>query len=124
VDVQPLSGDAWQLKRDLRLAALKDSPAAFASTYVREAGRGEDEWRGWPRGGQFFAAFDGATIDGQADGRAVDQADEPAPVGIAAAWVAAPLPFLARLLDTVGLAARIPIHDTVSAALRSSAPDG
>jgi anti-sigma B factor antagonist len=38
--------------------------------------------------------------------------------------LAAPLPFLARLLDTVGLAARIPIHDTVSAALRSSAPDG
>jgi GNAT superfamily N-acetyltransferase len=57
VDVRPLNGDEWQLKRDLRLAALQDSPAAFASTYAREAHRAESEWRDWPRGGAFFAAF-------------------------------------------------------------------
>ncbi|WP_432824304.1 GNAT family N-acetyltransferase [Dactylosporangium sp. CA-092794] len=57
--VRPLTADEWQLKRDLRLTALKDSPAAFASTYAREAHRSESEWRDWPRGGEFFAAFAG-----------------------------------------------------------------
>jgi ribosomal protein S18 acetylase RimI-like enzyme len=57
VDVRQLDGDAWQLKRALRLAALQDSPAAFASTYTRESHRPETEWRVWPAGGAFFAAF-------------------------------------------------------------------
>ena len=38
--------------------------------------------------------------------------------------LAAPSPFLAGLLATVGLAGPIPIHDTVTAALRASAPVG
>jgi hypothetical protein len=57
VDVRALSGDEWQLKRDLRLTALKDSPDAFASSYAREAHRSETDWRTWPPGGAFFTAF-------------------------------------------------------------------
>jgi GNAT superfamily N-acetyltransferase len=64
VDVRELNGDEWQLKRDLRLAALNESPDAFASTYAREVHRSEAEWRVWPSGGAFFTAFESiASID-------------------------------------------------------------
>jgi anti-sigma B factor antagonist len=36
--------------------------------------------------------------------------------------LASPTPFLARLLQTVGLAGPIPVHDSVDAALLASAP--
>ena len=70
IAVRSLSACEWQLKRDLRLAALQDSPRAFASSYDLEVHRSEDEWRGWPRDGAYFAAFD----DRQA-------------VGIAGSWM-------------------------------------
>ncbi|MEU0554377.1 STAS domain-containing protein [Dactylosporangium sp. NPDC006015] len=38
--------------------------------------------------------------------------------------LAAPSPFLARLLDTVGLTGRIPVHATVSDALTADLPAG
>jgi ribosomal protein S18 acetylase RimI-like enzyme len=57
--IRPLGAAEWQLKRDLRLAALKDSPSAFASSYDLEVYRSEQDWRGWPRDGAYFAAFDG-----------------------------------------------------------------
>nr|BFE58646.1 hypothetical protein GCM10020063_031720 [Dactylosporangium thailandense] len=57
MEVRPLTPGEWQLKRDLRLSALKDSPHAFASTWAREAKRGEADWRTWPAGGAFFTAF-------------------------------------------------------------------
>ncbi|GAA2384797.1 GNAT family N-acetyltransferase [Dactylosporangium salmoneum] len=82
MDVRPLRADEWQLKRDLRLAALRDSPAAFASTYARESHRSEADWRTWPAGGAFFTAF-----------AALDE-----PVGIAGAWVAAADPGTAHLI--------------------------
>jgi ribosomal protein S18 acetylase RimI-like enzyme len=51
-----MTADDWQVVRDLRLAALQDSPGAFASTYAREAGRTEEEWRDWVGRCAFFAA--------------------------------------------------------------------
>jgi anti-sigma B factor antagonist len=38
--------------------------------------------------------------------------------------LAAPSPFLTRLLSTVGLAGPIPVHDTVEGALNAGAPAG
>ncbi len=82
VDTRPLTGDDWQVKRRLRLAALLDSPAAFASGHAREAGRGETDWRGWPWHGTAFAAYDGAE-----------------PVGIACSWVTPAEPDVTHLIS-------------------------
>jgi GNAT superfamily N-acetyltransferase len=49
------AGD-WQALRDIRLEALRDAPTAFASTYEREALRGQEHWRDRiARGGTFLA---------------------------------------------------------------------
>jgi GNAT superfamily N-acetyltransferase len=71
MNVRRLESDEWLLKRDLRLAALKESPTAFASTLGREIDRSEAEWRAWPRDGVYFAAFD----------------DIQSPIGIAGCWM-------------------------------------
>ena len=44
-EVRAVTPADWGILRDLRLAALKDAPHAFASTYEREAGLGESWWR-------------------------------------------------------------------------------
>jgi GNAT superfamily N-acetyltransferase len=58
VDVRIAAPDDWELVSRLRLAALADAPLAFGSTYQREVGRTEAEWRAWlarPDGGRFVA---------------------------------------------------------------------
>jgi len=40
-----MSPDEWDFFRRLRLAALKDAPHAFGSTYESEVGAGEESWR-------------------------------------------------------------------------------
>ena len=47
VSVRAIGSGDWELVRDVRLAALRDSPDAFASTYAREAAYTEQRWRGW-----------------------------------------------------------------------------
>ncbi|WP_240670012.1 hypothetical protein [Actinoplanes solisilvae] len=42
-----LEPDDWPTWRALRLAALSDSPQAFASSLTREQSYGEGEWRDW-----------------------------------------------------------------------------
>lgn len=43
--IRRLTAADWQLLRKLRLAALRDSPEAFASTYERELAFDEETWR-------------------------------------------------------------------------------
>ena len=46
----------WQVLRDIRLAALRDAPDAFLSTYAEQAASVEADWqRRISRGGTFFA---------------------------------------------------------------------
>jgi ribosomal protein S18 acetylase RimI-like enzyme len=45
VSIRFLSASEWRLLRDARLAALSESPRSFLSSYERERGFGEDEWR-------------------------------------------------------------------------------
>ena len=43
--VRKLTGDDWELYREVRLAALLADPGAFASTHERESAFGEADWR-------------------------------------------------------------------------------
>jgi GNAT superfamily N-acetyltransferase len=43
--VRRLVPDDWDLFRRLRLAALREAPYAFGSTYEAEVGLGEESWR-------------------------------------------------------------------------------
>jgi ribosomal protein S18 acetylase RimI-like enzyme len=43
--VERVTASSWRTYRDVRLAALIDSPRAFWATYAEEAGRTDEEWR-------------------------------------------------------------------------------
>jgi GNAT superfamily N-acetyltransferase len=44
-EIRRLGPDEWQTFRVVRLAALKDAPYAFGSTYEAELSRTEERWR-------------------------------------------------------------------------------
>jgi len=44
--IREVAPDDWQLLRDIRLTALRKAPSAFGSSYERESGFTEADWRG------------------------------------------------------------------------------
>lgn len=68
IDVRRVAPDQWQQLRDIRLAALRDAPDAFASTYEREAAFDEATWRSRTQSSAQFFAIDGEQIVGIAAG--------------------------------------------------------
>jgi ribosomal protein S18 acetylase RimI-like enzyme len=87
VDVVRVTADTWRTYRDVRLAALIDSPRAFWTTYAEAAGRGDEEWRLLPDRVVTWLALDGDRPAGtvglwHAEGR------PPADVHLVGMWVA------------------------------------
>ena len=71
--VREAGPDDWAILREIRLAALRDAPQAFGSSYQREAGFTEEQWRQRinVRSVTFFAHLDENAV----------------PAGIAGVWV-------------------------------------
>jgi ribosomal protein S18 acetylase RimI-like enzyme len=74
VEVREVSVDEWETLRGVRLAALREAPSAFGSTYAREASFTEERWRGRisDRSVTYFAYLPG----------------DPEPAGLAGVFVA------------------------------------
>jgi GNAT superfamily N-acetyltransferase len=56
-EIREAGADDWQAMRDVRLAALRDAPQAFASTYEREVVFAEADWQRRIAGGGSFLAY-------------------------------------------------------------------
>jgi ribosomal protein S18 acetylase RimI-like enzyme len=56
-EVREITEDEWRVMRDIRLAALREAPYAFSSTYDGEATCSEDEWRRSIASGHTFLAY-------------------------------------------------------------------
>lgn len=65
IDVRQAAADDWSAVRAVRLAALQESPDAFASTFDREAAFAEQDWLGRLNGpgSTFLALRSGQTSD-------------------------------------------------------------
>ncbi len=84
--VRPFASDEWTVLRDVRLAALQDSPDAFYATYEETKDRPEDSWRAWPSHGVAL----GVWLDGEPVGMVgvATMADAPREADLFAMWVA------------------------------------
>ena len=84
VTVERAVGDDWAAVRDVRLAALAESPSAFGSTLRREQEFDEARWRSWATSAAVFLA----QRDGVACGLACGVAgDTPGERLLVAVWV-------------------------------------
>jgi GNAT superfamily N-acetyltransferase len=70
VEARRVGADEWQTLRDVRLRALEDSPAAFATRFEEARQRPDEWWIDWAarsaegNGQAMFLAWDGATAVG------------------------------------------------------------
>jgi RimJ/RimL family protein N-acetyltransferase len=64
VTVRRLEPDDWELLREVRLRALADAPEAFGSTYARELGYDQTEWRRRAGSSAWFLATDDQSVLG------------------------------------------------------------
>ncbi|MDP9220335.1 MAG: GNAT family N-acetyltransferase [Actinomycetota bacterium] len=79
VTVRALTEDDWKTYRQMRLAGLKESPAAFVSTYQEEESFEEDFWRlRMRRSTRLLAERDGVPVGiaSTGDAKPIDEIDE------------------------------------------------
>jgi ribosomal protein S18 acetylase RimI-like enzyme len=77
ITVRPLSEDDWQDYRSVRLAALQESPEAFAATFDQEQGYDESLWRQrMQRSDRLLAERDGASVGVVSVGRSKNEEDD------------------------------------------------
>lgn len=85
--VRRLTPDDWALYRDVRLAALRDAPYAFASTLEREASFDEWQWRERLSSATTFVVVDGGVPAATATALPAEAGD----VHLVGMWVRADL---------------------------------
>lgn len=74
INVRPLEVEDWQLFREIRLTALKESPEAFVATHEEESVRDEEFWRDrLQRSQRLLAERDGEAIGTASVGSAPEQ---------------------------------------------------
>jgi RimJ/RimL family protein N-acetyltransferase len=89
--IRTADADDWRALRDVRLAALEDSPDAFGSTLEREREADESHWIGWITGDGWegdvttFVAEEGKDFAGMATG--FHPGGEPSVVHLFGMWV-------------------------------------
>ena len=83
-EVRKLDPEDWQLYRRIRLAALKEAPYAFGSTYEAEVGAPERRWRQALRDRTRFVAELDGVVAGTVSGGDADSSQASA---MTAMWV-------------------------------------
>jgi ribosomal protein S18 acetylase RimI-like enzyme len=86
LQLQLLAPADWRALRAVRLKALLDSPHAFASSYARESGWGEPEWRRQLDAATWVIARASEEVIGLA--RSISEPESPAIRHIESIWVA------------------------------------
>ncbi len=79
--------DDWQALRDIRLAALRDAPNAFASTYEEQVAFEEADWRQRIARGGTFLAYVPEVDASEAAGLAAGYQQGPGTVGLISMFV-------------------------------------
>ena len=84
VTIRRLSPDEWEAFREVRLAALRDAPYAFGSTYERERTADENNWRERLANRAQFAA----ELEGEIVGTVGGIASDDTSAALISMWVA------------------------------------
>ncbi len=87
IEIRRVEPDDWKPLREVRLAALREAPSAFGSTYEREVEFDEGLWRSRIGESGFFLALDGPLPVGLAAGYR-DPAQPPGQRELVSMWVA------------------------------------
>lgn len=85
MNVRRATPDDATIVRDLRLAALAESPHAFGSTLEREQNRTTPEWQQWLSRGALFVLEDAGEPRGLAAG--IPHDDDPLAIYLVSMWI-------------------------------------
>lgn len=85
-EIRQAQPDDWRDVRDVRLAALRDAPYAFGSTYEKTLAYDEERWRDWVVGAAMFLAYVDHVPSGLAGGLPAEHST-PGTAELVAMWV-------------------------------------
>jgi GNAT superfamily N-acetyltransferase len=89
--IRRIRANEWSELRSMRLAALRDAPLAFGSTYEREIAFTPDRWRRWAAEAATGTEYIAVAVDGRlwlAMARGSADADDPTSAFVTAVYVA------------------------------------
>ena len=85
--VRAATMEEWQVLRDIRLDALRDTPDAFGSTYAEQAAAAEADWRRRISRGRTFFAYVPEVNGTEPSGIVGSLQEKPGPVELVSLWV-------------------------------------